>query len=308
MPMTNWTPRLALGPVPYFWPRAALEDFYARAAGWPVDILYLGETVCSKRRSFTTDDWLEMAETLQAAGKEIVLSTLTLIEAESELKTLRRLCGNGQFMVEANDLGAVRLLVDAGVSFVTGPTLNIYNPRTLGLLARNGLRRWVLPVELSRDTLEDMQADRPDGVETEVLAYGRLPLALSARCFTARSHNLPKDDCQYCCLDYPEGRLVATQENAPFVVLNGIQTLSATTCNLLPHLDELRSLRVDVLRISPQPRQTERVLYAFATCLEGRGEPVAESGALAKLTPQGFSDGYWRGRAGMAGADSLPEI
>lgn len=299
MPMTNRTPRLALGPVPYYWSRDDLSAFYAQASHWPVDIVYLGETVCSKRRSFATDDWLEIAETLRAAGKEVVLSTLTLIEAESELKTLRRLCDNGRFAVEANDLGAVRLLMDAGASFVTGPTLNIYNQGTLGLLARHGLRRWVLPVELSRNTLADMQAARPDGVETEVLAYGHLPLALSARCFTARSLDLPKDDCRYCCLDYPEGRLVATQESAPFVVLNGIQTLSATTCNLLPHLAELRRLRVDVLRVSPQPRQTEQVLEAFATCLEGTADPVATSASFAKLAPRGFADGYWRGKAGM---------
>jgi hypothetical protein len=29
-----------------------------------------------------------------------------------------------------------------------------------------------------------------------VFAYGRMPLAFSARCFTARHCNLPKDDCQ----------------------------------------------------------------------------------------------------------------
>ena len=183
--MTSRTSRLALGPVPYYWSRDALYDFYAQAAGWSVDIVYLGETVCSKRRSFAVDDWLDTAKTLQVAGKEPVLSTLTLIEAESELKILRRLCDNGRFTVEANDLGAVRLLMDAEVPFVTGPTLNIYNPRTLDLLARNGLRRWLLPVELSHDTLADLQAARPHGIETEVLAYGRLPLALSARCFTA---------------------------------------------------------------------------------------------------------------------------
>ncbi len=233
---------------------------------------------------------------LQAAGKEPVLSTLTLIEAESELKTLRRLCGNGRFMVEANDLGAVRLLQDEGVPFVTGPTLNIYNPSTLAVLAASGLQRWVLPVELSRDTLADMQAARPKGVQTEVLAFGRLPLALSARCFTARSRNLPKDDCRYCCLDYPDGRLVATQEEAPFVVLNGIQTLSAGTCNLLPHLDELRELRVDVLRIIPQAEGTEQVVEVFAKSLLQGAEMLPET-----LAQQGFSDGYWRGEAGIAG-------
>lgn len=298
--MIGRTPRLALGPVPYYWSRDDLSVFYEQAQDWPVDVVYLGETVCSKRRSYNTIDWLVAAEALQKAGKEVVLSTLALIEAESELKTLRRLCGDGHFTVEANDLGAVRLLMHAGVDFVTGPTLNIYNPRTLSLLAQNGLRRWVLPVELSRLALKDMQAVRPDGVQTEVLAFGRLPLALSARCFTARSRNLPKDDCRYCCLDYPDGCLVATQEEIPFVVLNGIQTLSASTCNLLPYLHELRELRVDVLRIMPQHQGTERVLDAFTACLAENADAAAVSMSLAALAPQGFSDGYWRGEAGIA--------
>ncbi|MDZ7752240.1 MAG: U32 family peptidase [Gammaproteobacteria bacterium] len=293
--MSEYTPRLALGPVPYYWSRNDLESFYAQVAGWPVDIVYLGETVCSKRRSLSTNQWLDLAEGLRDHGKEVVLSTLNLIEAESELTALRRLCRNGRFPVEANDLGAVRLLMDIGTAFVTGPTLNIYNSATLAVLARGGLRRWALPVELSRDTLADMQAARPAGVQTEVLAYGRLPLALSARCFTARSRNLPKDKCRFCCSEDPEGRLVQTQEDAPFVVLNGIQTLSAATCNLLPHLAELRRLEVDVLRITPQSLDTERVVRAFVDELSGAPGKCD----LAPLAPQGLADGYWRGEAGM---------
>jgi predicted lipid carrier protein YhbT len=134
--MTETVPRLALGPVLYYWSRDDLQAFYRDAADWPVDCVYLGETVCSKRRTFGTDDWLETAARLSDAGKQVVLSTLALIEAESELKTLRRLCGNGRFLVEANDLGAVRLLLEADVPFVAGPLLNVYNPRTLAVLAR----------------------------------------------------------------------------------------------------------------------------------------------------------------------------
>lgn len=292
--------KLALGPVLYYWSRDDLLEFYAQAADWPLDLVYLGETVCSKRRSLDLDDWLGVAERLQAAGKDVVLSTLTLLEAESELKTLRRICGNGRFMVEANDLGAVRLLSKQGLPFVTGPSVNIYNARTLGVLAERGLKRWVLPVELGRETLQGMQAQRPAGLETEVFAFGRLPLAFSARCFTARSRNLPKDDCQYCCLDYPEGRLLSTRENQPFLVLNGIQTLSARTCNLLAELEELRQLGVDVLRVSPQPRHTGTVVARFAACLRGEAAPAQAAQSLEPLLPLGACDGYWRGVAGLA--------
>jgi hypothetical protein len=60
-----------------------------------------------------------------------------------------------------------------------------------------------------------------------VFAYGRMPLAFSARCFTARHRNLPKDDCQFSCMDHPDGLMLKTRESEDFLVLNGIQTQSA---------------------------------------------------------------------------------
>jgi collagenase-like PrtC family protease len=290
-------PKLSLGPILYYWPREQVFDFYAEAAEWPVDIVYLGEAICSKRRLVRTEDWLELAQRLEAAGKTAVLSTLTLLEAESELINLRRICGDGRFMVEANDLGAVNLL--EGRPFVTGPSVNVYNQRTLARLAALGLKRWVLPVELSRDTLAEMQAARPEGVETEVFAWGRLPLAYSARCFTARAHNLPKDDCQYRCLDYPDGLTLSTQEDQRFLALNGIQTQSAQTFSLLGQLPDLQRLAVDVLRISPQSRGTGQVVAAFRECLEGRRDPAQAAAVLEALMPAGPCDGYWFGESGM---------
>ena len=296
--MTTNTPKLALGPVPYFWSRETLLEFYDRIALTPVDIVYLGETVCSKRRPLKTGEWLELAATLQAAGKEVVLSSMTLLEAGSELASLKRLCREQDYLIEANDMAAVQLLA-GDKPFVTGPSVNIYNARTLSVLAGLGLQRWVLPVELSRDTLADMQAQRPAGVATEVFVFGRLPLAWSARCFTARAHNLPKDDCQFRCLDYPDGMLLSTREDESFLVLNGIQTQSARTLNLISELDDLRQLGVDVLRISPQSRHTEIIIDTFHRCLQGDIAATEAETQLGKLMPVGPCNGYWYGNAGM---------
>jgi collagenase-like PrtC family protease len=296
--MTPTLPKLSLGPVPYYWSRETLLDFYQRIATTPVDIIYLGETVCSKRRSLKHTDWLGLAANLQAAGKEVVLSTLTLLEAGSELGSLRRLCEEQDFMVEANDMSAVQLL-SGSTAFVTGPAVNIYNSRTLSVLAGLGLQRWVLPVELSRDTLADIQSERPAGVETEVFAWGRLPLAWSARCFTARAHNLPKDDCRFRCLDYPDGLLLSTREDEPFLVLNGIQTQSARTLNLIGELDDLIALGVDVVRISPQSRHTEAIIEAFHACLQDRAGIAGAMTELGKFQLAGSCNGYWHGDAGM---------
>ena len=229
--------RLSLGPLLYYW---SLEDtlaFYEAAANWPVDIVYLGETVCSRRSLLRLPDWLGLAERLSDAGKAVVLSTQTLVESESDLKTLRKLIGDGRFLVEANEWGAVRLLAEAGAPFVAGATLNAYNPETLALLAETGARRWVPPVEMPKTMLAAMPI--PAGLETEVFAYGRLPLAFSARCFTARHYNLQKDDCRFRCLDHPDGLVLNTREGQAFLAINGIQTQSAQVLSLAHRLAEL---------------------------------------------------------------------
>lgn len=290
-------PKISLGPLLYYWPRDQILEFYRMIGEAPVDIVYLGETVCSKRNQMRTDDWLTLAEQLTEAGKEVVLSTLALLEAESELIRLRRICGNGTYWVEANDMGAVHLM--AGQPFVSGHSVNVYNERTLRVLASQGLKRWVMPLELSFETLAEMQAVRPAGVETELFVFGRLPLAYSARCFTARAHNLPKDDCQYRCLDYPDGLTLSAQDGTRFLALNGIQTQSAQTFNLLGELPTIQKLGVDVIRISPQSRGTEQIIAIFRGCLKGELDREEGDRRLRSLMPAGPCDGYWFGDAGM---------
>ena len=177
--------KLSLGPLQYFWPCERTLAFYRDAATWPVDIVYLGETVCSKRRELRTADWLALAEDLAASGKQIVLSTLALIEAESELSVLDRQISHGGFWIEANDLSAVQLCREKGRPFVAGPTLNVYNQRALAMLMDDGLRRWVPGVEqgqvLIRELQECIAADGLRMPELEVIAWGRLPLSFSAR-------------------------------------------------------------------------------------------------------------------------------
>ena len=201
-----YTMKLSIGPIQYFWDRRRVLDFYQQAADSSAEIIYLGEVICSKRREVKSEDWLAIGNELKQSGKEVILSSLTLLAAASEMGSLRKLCRNESFTVEANNVPACVLLSSAGITSATGPSFNIYNGRSLRLLASKGLKRWVLPVELGLETLKDLQALRPAGLETEVFALGRLPLAYSARCYTARSHNLPKADCQFKFLDYPAGR------------------------------------------------------------------------------------------------------
>lgn len=290
--------KISLGPLLYYWQREAVFSFYDMVAAAPVDVVYLGETVCSRRHELRLTDWLDIAKRLRVAGKEVVLSTQVLLESGSDVGTMHRITANDDFRIEANDMGAVHRL--AGKEpFVAGPHLNLYNPASLQWMASLGANRWVMPLEMKRDDLALLQQSRPAGLETEVFAYGRMPLAYSARCFTARQRNLPKDDCRFSCLEHPNGLMLRTRESEEFLVLNGTQTQSARVYNLVDALKDMRALAVDVIRLSPQAKHMAEVIAVFDAA---RKQLLAPQEALARmqlLMPEKNCNGYWHGRPGL---------
>ena len=290
--------KLSLGPVLFFWPRQQVMDFYADMAGRPLDVIYLGETVCSKRRGLGLADWLALARDLSGhTSAQLVLSGLTLVEAASELSGLRRLCDNGELLVEANDMGAVHYLSANRLPFVGGPALNLYNGHALAELVASGMCRWVPPVEMSgaliRAACEQLTGLGVAVPEVEIFAYGHLPLAYSARCFTARAENRPKDDCQLCCQNYPEGIALLSQEGEALFTINGIQTMSASVSNLLADYPSLVASGADLLRLSPRAVGMGEVIAAFDRVRTGGLPPLAVEGC----------NGYWHGQPGMLRAE-----
>ncbi|AUQ24129.1 U32 family peptidase [Dickeya zeae] len=287
--------KYSLGALLYYWPKADIETFYRAALDSSADIIYLGETVCSKRRGMKVGDWLTLAREVAASGKQVVVSTLALLQAPSELNELKKYVENGEFLLEANDLGAVNMAAERHLPFVAGHALNCYNAYTLRLLHKQGMMRWCMPVELSRDWLQHLlnQCDElgfRHQFEVEVLSYGHLPLAYSARCFTARSENRPKDECETCCIQYPQGRQMLSQENQQVFVLNGIQTQSGYCYNLGNDLASMEGL-VDIVRLSPQGLDTLAIIDRFRANQHGE-QPLT-------LENQQDCNGYWRRVAGL---------
>ncbi|PZD67635.1 U32 family peptidase [Pantoea ananatis] len=287
--------KYSLGPVLWYWPTATLEHFYHLTADSSADIVCLGEAVCSKRRATPFAAWMDLARMLSARGKQVVISTLALLQSPSELKELQRYVENGEFIIEANDLGTVNMAAERRLPFVAGPTLNVYNADALQLLVKEGMTRWCLPVEMPRDWLvELLQQCETRGIrrqfEVEVLGYGHLPLALSARCFTARSENRAKDACETCCIHYPHGRRVLSQESQQVFVLNGIQTLSGYCYNLGNDLVGMHN-DVDIVRLSPQDEETLSLIDRFRANEEGQ--------APLDLAKNRDCNGYWRKLPGM---------
>ncbi|AZI86025.1 U32 family peptidase [Kosakonia sp. CCTCC M2018092] len=287
--------KYSLGPVLYYWSKETLEEFYQQAANSRADVVYLGEAVCSKRRATKVGDWLAMAKALADSGKQVVISTLALVQASSELNELKRYVDNGEFLLEASDLGVVNLCAERKLPFVAGHALNCYNAVTLRLLLKQGMVRWCMPVELSRDWLVNL-LDQCDTLgirhqfEVEVLSYGHLPLAYSARCFTARSENRAKDECETCCIKYPTGRSMRSQEDQQVFVLNGIQTMSGYVYNLGNELTSMQGL-VDMVRLSPMGSETFTMLEAFKANETGS--------APLPLASNSDCNGYWRRLPGL---------
>jgi collagenase-like PrtC family protease len=289
--------RVSLAPVPYFWSKERYQAFSRSVAESPVDIVYLGETVCSKRRAMRLEDWIDIAQLLSQHGKQAVLSTLTLLEADSELRQLTRIASQKDFLIEANDIAAVQVASENDNAFVVGSAINVYNNRTLALMKTLGMRRWVVPVELGRDDIQPMmEFTREFNVEVEYQVYGRLPLAWSARCFTARHLDLRKDDCQLKCQDYEQGIAVYSQEKQVFSQINGIQTQSGHVTNLLERWLELRAAGVDILRVVPvAAADTLKVLdYLHSQVIDEPSIPPELANDYA------YCNGYWLQRAGMS--------
>lgn len=297
------TMQLSLGPLQYYWPRSTVFDFYEAMAATAVDIVYLGEVTCSRRHELRLSDWLDVAQLLREAGKTPVLSTLVLLESGSDVGAMQKIAANEDFLVEANDMGAVAALAGHR-PFVAGPHLNLYNAPALHWMAGQGATRWVSPLEMKRDDLALLQRERPAGLQTEVFAHGRLPLAFSARCFTARHRNLPKDDCRFSCLDHPDGLMLKTRESEEFLVLNGIQTQSARVHHLIDELPRMQAMGVSAARISPQSQHMPEIIALFDAVRRGQLGASEARAQLQPLMPEKGCNGYWHGRPGLEQVDS----
>ena len=288
---------LAIGPLLFNWAPDRVETFYARIADEaPVGTVYLGEVICGKRQPLLQDVLARSAERLETAGKTVIWSTLALPSTPRERRLAAELAADPDHLIEAGDMSAVWSRAPA--PFVAGPLLNVYNAPAAVELVRMGCVRLCANVELPLTSVAEIAQACP-GLELELFAFGRLPLALSSRCAQARMERLHRDACRYVCDQHPDGMDVTTIEGQDFLAVNGLQTLSHG-CQLVDvEIPRLKEVGVSVLRLSPHSLDMVAVCTLFREFTSGRLTSRELAQGIESLGPPGpLVSGYLHGAAG----------
>lgn len=289
-------PTLTLGPVLFLWEPAMWRDFYYRIADEAdVDTVVVGEVVCSKRSHFHDALIGQVVDRLRAGGKSVRLASLALVTLERELQASHRL-SRQSLEVEVSELSAHAAM--AGKPHAVSPLVNVYNAATARVLAARGSTSICLPPELPISSIRAIVEGAPD-VRFEVFAYGRVPLAISARCAHARVKGNTKDNCKFVCGEDPDGLAVDTLDSQHFLALNGVQTMSSTTQCLITDLPELLPAGISSLRLSPQVCDMAAVAETFREVVGGRLDPKEGLLRLRAIhTNAEFSNGFLHGLPG----------
>lgn len=295
------TTNLSLGPVLFHWPVEQWLDFYKRVADEAdIDRVYLGEVVCQKRAPFYEKHYFDVMERLQRAGKEVVLSTLAEVSLRHDRKCVASICDMEDVLIEVNDFSALPQL--CGRMHAIGPYINVYNEGTLHLLAMRGAAHFCLAPEIPAESLAVLaKAAKDRALTTEVQVFGRVSLALSARCYHARAHGRTKDNCQYACGEDTDGMEVTTIDGRPFLAINGIQTLSYECLNMLQEIPALTRMGVDYLRLSPQNCDMVEVARIFREQLNrNKGASKTAIAKVAQVWPDTpFINGFFHKQPGQ---------
>ena len=290
---------LTVGPLLFNWQPETWRDFYFRIADEaPVSTVYVGEAICFKRAPLFDDYRDAVIARLSAAGKTVVRSTVAEVMSKQERKMIDEACADTSVMVEANDGSALLRL--RGRPHHAGPFVNVYNERTVAVLAACGVCNVCLPPEMPASAIRALVPEAAKlGVSIEVQVFGRVGLALSARCYHARAHGRTKDSCQFVCNEDVDGMTLRTLEDKPFLTVNGIQTMSHDYLNLAGELAELQDMGVARFRLSPHSCDMVEVANVFRDALDrrlGAAEATARLEALKIGAP--FSNGFYYGKPG----------
>ncbi|MDR0483803.1 MAG: U32 family peptidase [Alphaproteobacteria bacterium] len=293
--------KLTLGACLFNWKVNDWQDFYFKIADeTPIDEVYLGEVVCYKRYPFFEVAFENVVDRLTKAGKKVHFSTFSLILSDLEMNTCKKLIEKAQdnTLIEVNDVGLLGLLKDK--PYIIGPTVNVYNEGTIKTLEEQGAKRFCFPYEIDKESLRVMASTAKPTTEKEIFAFGRMPLAIAARCYHARIHHTSKDDCKYVCEKDYNGKVISTLVDENFLTVNGTQTMSYSYNNLINEVHDLMAMGINIFRISPHYMDMNKIIALFKDVLDKKITGTEALATMQPLLPKGekFSNGFYYGGEG----------
>ena len=291
--------KLTLGPCLFNWKVNDWRDFYCKIADEsPFDEVYLGEVVCYKRWPFFEVAFNDVVNRLEKAGKKVHFSSFSLILGDLEMRTNKKMIDDATAnnLIEVNDVGLLGLFQNK--KYIVGPTVNVYNEGAMQTLIEQGAVGFCFPFEIDKESLQILS--KISGAEKEVFAFGRMPLAIAARCYHARIHNTSKDDCRYVCEKDYNGKPITTLSNENFLTVNGTQTMSFSYNNLIHDLHDLQEMGVNIFRLSPHYLDMISVANLFKDVLDKKMPSQEAYMKMEALMPADstFSNGFYHGKEG----------
>lgn len=277
-------------------PVGSEETLYA-AVRSGADAVYLGSHLFSARRNAKNFGDRELKTAVEYCRKFGVRVYLThnIMLKQSELADAVRLAGY------ADEIGIDGLIVqDPGLAALVhrafpdmelhaSTQMSIHSPSALAALKEMGFCRVVTAREMSKKQLEEFcrEAERLD-MSVEVFVHGALCMSVSGQCLLSsmlggRSGN--RGLCAGPC-------------RLPFAAENGTgHDLSLKDLSLLSHINELKEMGVDSLKIEGRMKRPEYVAAATAACrsaVDYGFVPQELSDALQGVfSRSGFTDAYF---------------
>lgn len=303
------TAELTMGPVLFHWPATVKRDFWFRIADEaPVDTAYLGEAICSKREPFFHEHAEDVAERLTRAGKRVVWSSLAQVVTAIDRKASVGITEFEIAEIEANDASVLPLLKSRPHRI--GQHLNVYNEAAITHLAGNGAHHFSLAPELPGETIHALtQAAARAGATTEVQVFGRVSLALSARCYHARAHGRTKDNCLFVCEGDPDGMELETRSRHKFLAINGIQTLSHHYLDLSAEIPSMLGMGVAAFRLSPHSMDMVKVAQVYRQLIDSSRSADETAARLRELgMPQPAMNGFFHRKPGYMHIGMQPDL
>lgn len=274
-------------------PAGNMESFY-QAINAGADAIYLSGKSFGARsyaQNFTEKELKEAIQLGKIYGVKVYVTMNTLIkekEGEEFLQQVEFLYQNGIDAILMQDFGMICLCLEKypNLEIHASTQFNSSSVETIDLLAKLGVKRVVLPREMTKEEIKEIKTS----IEKEIFIHGALCVSYSGNCLMSqmqggRSGN--RGECAGCCR-LPYQLFLKDQK-----IKEGY-LLSMKDLNVSDHLEELTDL-VDSLKIEGRMKSPTYVYYVtkyYHDLLHGKEPKEEERKRLQSIFYRGNTLGH----------------